>query len=62
MPVVDGALLQALTHVSGSLYPEGPTSVRWVTDPEKTLAMEEQECFLPRGTACRHVRHVGEHY
>ena len=30
-------------------YPEGPTSVRYVTDPEETLAMEEHKCFVPGG-------------
>ncbi len=45
-----------------AFYPECPTSVQWVTDTEKTLAMEEQECFLPGVTACRHVRRVDERY
>ena len=60
MPGVAGALLQAVAHVSGSLYPEGPTSVRWVTDPEETLTMEEHECFVHGGPACRHVRRVDQ--
>ncbi len=62
MPGVAEALLHAVAHVSGSLYPEGPKSVRWVTDPEETLTMEEHEYFVPGGTACRHVRRVDKRY